>query len=605
MLLCGLLPAESVPSADADDLGQLSAARAGAPRPRDLIQLFREYRGLTDVPLLTHSEGIDARVGRIETFWMGDQGTPRHFQVQAELRLITRHAYWYVQQGMSISDSALGRASESFERVIYPNVRRLVGSESFPGFDNDPRITILNGNVPGVAGYVSSLDSYPRTVSPFSNEREIVYLNTRSVEPGSVSYLSVLAHEFAHMVHGAVSSSEATWLKEGTADAVATRVLPERAPTYGAFFARPDLQVTAWGEGPAGAQYYESAALFVRYFLDRFGDEALYPFLRRPGFGMQGIDAFLAGLGQPDGFEGLFRDWVGANLIGTGVTAEFPLYRSSLNGSPRTQRLNASGRISETVTQFGADYYELGPGVGGLRFSGAPAVRPLAASPYSGSAVWYGGREDAVVASMTRRFDLSGLSRAELGYWTWYDIETDYDYGYVSISNDDGRTWTMLTGPGMSSNPESGNNLGRGYTGRSGGSERPAWVQASHDLTRFVGSQVLLRFSYVTDDAVTREGIAIDDIEVAALGVFDGAEEDTGVWELEGWTRSPAVFNQRWSVQVLVFSGGQVEREIVVIDSHGNGAWNTGARQFDRAVAVISGVTPNTLQAASYSLEAF
>ena len=205
---------------------------------------------------------------------------------------------------------------------------------------------------------------------------------------------------------------------------------------------------------------------------------------------------------------------------------------------------------------------------------------------------------------MTHRFDLTGVITAQLRYWTWYDLETDYDYCYVAVSRDDGMTWTLLQGAGMSSNPASGNNLGVGYTGRSGGADQPAWVQASLDLTPFTGAPLLLRFSYVTDDAVTRDGIALDDIEVLPLGFRDGAEENTDGWTLEGWARTPAAVGQRWSVQMVRFSGGQVERDIVPVDAEGNGAWLAEGRHFDRAVAIISGVTPDTTQAAKYTLEA-
>lgn len=575
-----------------------------SPRPRDLNQLAREYRGLSEIPLLARVDEADLHPGRVDTFWIGEQGSPGHFQIQAELRLVTRHAYWYVQPGTSMTDSALARASESFERVIYPSVRRLVGSESFPGLDNDPRITIVNGNVPGVAGYVSSTDTYSIAVSPYSNEREIVYLNTRSMEPGSSSYLGVLAHEFTHVVHEGVNPSEATWLKEGTADAVASRILPQRGVSYAAFFAHPDLQVTAWGEGPAGAEYYESAALFMRYFLDRFGEDALNRFLRRSGLGILGLDAFLASLGETVGFEGLFRDWTAATATGVGVSADFPLFGASLNGSPRAQRLSVSGRVNETVAQFGADYYEVGPGVGEVRFAGATTVASLPTDPHTGSAVWYGGREDAAVAVLTREVDLTDLERAELRYWTWFDLEPDYDFAYVSISRDGGRSWSLLQAPGMSSNNASGNNLGQGYTGRSGGADRPGWVRATLDLTPYVGGRVLIRFTYVTDDAVTRDGIAVDDIELAPLGIIEGAEQDSADWTAEGWMRLPKSVTQRWSVQVLMFDGGRVEREIVPIDGSGRGTWAANGRRFDRAMAIVSGVTPNTLQAGAYTLEA-
>src|SRR5207247_9917574 len=105
----------------------------------------------------------------------------------------------------------------------------------------------------------------------------------------------------------------------------------------GAFFARPDLQLTAWKEGPAGAENYESAALFVRYFVDRFGQEELYPLLARSGVSGPSLDRFFQERGGSNGFAGAFRAWLAANSVGSSATADFPLYRLNFNGAPRTQ----------------------------------------------------------------------------------------------------------------------------------------------------------------------------------------------------------------------------------------------------------------------------
>ncbi len=595
-----------------------TSGQAPGPRARELDQLVREFRGVSiPVPLVQPSPP-DLRVGRVDTFWVGQQGSSGHFQVQAEIRRVSRHAYWYVQQGTTMSESALQRASDSFENVIYPGVRRLVGAEPFPGIDNDPRITILNGNVPGVAGYVSSLDSYSSAVSPYSNQREMVYLNTRSLEPGTSTYLGVLAHEFTHVVHGWVSATETTWIKEGTADSVAARVLPDRGVTYSAFLARPDLQLTSWAEGPAGAAYYESAGLFMRYFMDRFGEGALRPFLSRPGFGVASIDAFLSMVGEPSRFEDLFGDWLAANVAGSRVSADFFTYPSPLTGAPLTQKLQRGGHIADTVSQFGADYYELGAGVGGVRFFGAPTVTALPTRPHLGERVWFGGREDSSVADMIRRVDLRGSESAELRFWAWYDLEPDYDFAYVSISSDEGAHWTLLVAPDMSESNSSGNSLGMGYTGKSGGGPVASWVPVTLDLRPYGGQVVLIRFSYVTDDAVTRDGVALDDIEVTSVfppdgaeadgaeadgAEADGAEDESGEWMLTGWSQLAGILPQRWSLQVLLFKGNQVTREVIPVDGRGSATWSGAGKSFDRAIVVVAGVTANTLQPASYVLD--
>src|SRR5205823_5244688 len=141
-------------------------------------------------------------------------------------------------------------AAEVFDRRIYPGARRLVGSEAFPGIDNDPRLTIFNGAVPSVAGYVSLVDTYPVSIQPFSNQRDAIYLNIRVDAIGSAEYLATLTHEFTHLIHGNMSPSEDTWVREGLGTLLPSLVLPQRRLSSAAFSATPDLQLTSWaGDG--------------------------------------------------------------------------------------------------------------------------------------------------------------------------------------------------------------------------------------------------------------------------------------------------------------------------------------------------------------------
>ena len=50
------------------------------------------------------------------------------------------------------------------------------------------------------------------------------------------------------------------------------------------------------------------------------------------------------------------------------------------------------------------------------------------------------------------------------------------------------------------------------------------------DLTPYAGSEVLVRFEYVTDDAVNGRGLCLDDFAIDEIGWADDAESDGG-WE--------------------------------------------------------------------------
>jgi immune inhibitor A len=580
-----------------------SAIRSASPRIRDLSELAVLYSRLEEPARIVNSDPPDYQPGRVDTFWIARQRPADHFQSAAVLRHAGRHAYWYVEQGFDVAEDAVQRASDAFDDRIYPRVRQLVGTEPFPGIDNDSRVTIFSGNVPDVAGYVTSSDNYPRSVHAYSNERDMVYLNLRAVEMGSAEYLATLSHEFTHLVHWNTHPNEDTWIKEGLGDLAITLVFPERRLASGGFAALPDLQLTSWSDGLPESEplspHYQEASWFLRYFLDRYGETALYPLLAEPTHGPASIDAFLGG---SSGFADLFSDWIVANVVGESAGPTVKPYASAHPDTPRIQRVDSPQAIAASVAQFGADYYELPVAAGtNLQFSGETNVPVVGTPPFDGEAMWYAGRADSSVSSMTRRFDLSGVSGATLTYDLWFDIEQDYDLAYVSASRD-GARWSLLETPNMTRPNPTGNNLGVGYTGRSGGTAAPTWIAESIDLTPFAGGPLWLRFSYITDDAVLHEGVVLDDVRIDALGYADGAESATSDWDLEGWTRVGAILPQTWSLQVIEWHQGVADARPVPLDSVGHATWSPAGSP-ERAVLAVAGTAPVTLQRAQYNLD--
>ena len=59
-----------------------------------------------------------------------------------------------------------------------------------------------------------------------------------------------------------------------------------------------------------------------------------------------------------------------------------------------------------------------------------------------------GNYADNATVTMTLKnsVKLSGFRNLHLRFWTKYDIESDWDYGQVKISTDDGVTWLPLEG---------------------------------------------------------------------------------------------------------------------------------------------------------------
>jgi hypothetical protein len=574
------------------------------PQPADLLVLATQFRGDSVRPAVVNELAPQYAPGRVDRFWIGHAQEQDPHQIDADLRLVTRHAYWYIQRGLSVPDGALQEAAREFEAKTYPGVRRLIGSESFPGLDNDPRITILHGDISGVAGYVTSSDSYPRSVNPFSNERELVYLNLNAIAPGTAQYRYTLAHEFTHLVHGGWSIAEDTWVKEGLAELTAALVLggsDDRVVSVG----QADLPLTSWADADDrdqdAAAHYRVSELFLRYLAERFGVGALALLANRAVSGVAGWDAVLAEGGISDGFVGFFGQWAIANAVGSRrAPSVWPYHQISVDvGSVRP--LRRGDVVSETVAQFGTDYFELADARSASIRIEADRTVPVLGADGVAPGTWVAARADGSVSHLTCALDLAIGPSPFLTYRLWYDIERDYDFAYVSVSPDGGQRWTLLRTPAMTTSNRLGMNLGAGYTGKSGASSRSRWVDEAIDLGEYAGRTVLVRFSYVTDDALVREGIAVDQVRAIASGA-SASEASCRDWSTHGWARVGSTFAQNWLVQVIEFSGEGARVRQLPMDGDGRSSWSGNGSQTERAIVAISAVTPGTLQRPTYRL---
>jgi immune inhibitor A len=153
-------------------------------------------------------------------------------------------------------------------------------------------------------------------------------------------------------------------------------------------------------------------------------------------------------------------------------------------------------------------------------------------APAAGEKQYFSGNADDLDNTMTRSFDLTGASAAELSMKARYAIEEGFDYLYIEASTD-GTTWTALDGT------VAGEAIGDDGAGRTAldGSSGGEWVDLVVPLTAYAGQNVQVRLHYVTDGGVAEGGFFADEITVTADGsaVFtDGAETDAG-WALDGF----------------------------------------------------------------------
>jgi immune inhibitor A len=463
------------------------------------------------------------------------------------------------------------------------------------------------GNVPGVGGYFSGPDEYPVEVRPDSNEHEMFYINLDNATAGNGYFDGVLAHEHQHMIHWAMDRDEDTWVNEGLSE-LAGQVNGYDVGSTDALFARlPDTQLTDWPELEDSGPHYGAAYLFVSYFLEQYGDDAIPQLVAEPANSIAGFDAVLSRL-DPDGrrFDDLFADWVIANYLDDPALAHGRYGYNELDvEEPSDAARYAAYPVEDrgTVHQYAADYILLdGRGDLQIEFDGNTVVSLAGNEVHSGQVQWWSHRSDEADSTLTRAFDLTGLEQATLQAWMWYDLETDFDYAYVELSADGGETWQILANDDTTASNPNGNSYGPALTGLSGGGEQAQWVQETFDLTPYAGRPVLVRFEVITDESVNQPGLCLDDITIPELGYHDDVEGGAGGWQAEGWLRVTDQIPQTFVVQLITI-GDQVRVERMTLNEqmHGTLAVHGLGQEVDQAVLVVSAMAPATTEMAVYS----
>jgi immune inhibitor A len=283
--------------------------------------------------------------------------------------------------------------------------------------------------------------------------------------------------------------------------------------------------------------------------------------------------------------------------------AEYRLGDGSLDTAAATSVTTLPFDVTSTVNQYAGDYYSLeGEGSVSITFSGAQRVPLLDVAAASGHAYWYAQRANFSQPSLVRSVDLRETSGATLAYDVYHDIEAGYDFAYVSVSTNGGRTWQGLAGEQMQGlepqDDPSGKALApRFYTGKSDG-----WVAERIDLSAYAGQEILLRFSYVTDPILTYGGLALDNISIPEIGFYDDAEGDAGGWQAGGFSRVTATLPQEWHLQLVTFPAGMPELQRIPVTEGSAAAVVNLDESVGSPILVVSASAPLTLQPAHYRL---
>jgi hypothetical protein len=617
-------------------VAQYNAARVlQTPRPiRNLYSLTQRLvtRSAAPIPCITRTTPRNEQVGHVQTFWVTNFTQTGYHQIQATLVYETPHLYMYLASGSQASLDAIKTAANTFESHTFDTDRRYYGRQWAPGPDDDQHITVLHvARLCECGGYFSSEDEYPRAVFRYSNERQMIYANlSGGAVPGEPYYDATLAHEFQHMIHWYTHPGDPSWTNEGMS------VLAQHVNGYTSgnvertFFALPDTMLGGWTDNQAAdVAHYGAGYLFMDYFAEHYGGyPVLQELLRDPEQVPLNFNHVLAAHGYKERFDDVFANFVIANLLNSGGVGNGLYVYPSIQGQRAQVQHSANSYPfgdGGTVHQYATEYYDFQPAPAAgsraltLDFKGNPYVGTVGNTPYNGaSAEWWGNSGNYSDTTLTRAFDLGALGSGggkpvALTFAAWYSLETDFDYAYVEVSTDGGKTWqTVKTSMSSATNPN-GANYGNGITGISGGTEdlecgpAPQWVPVTADLSAYAGKQIQLRFETISDDAVHCPGLALDDIRIPTLGFTDDVSADNG-WQAQGFIRSNNVLPQSYILQAVVYPASGAPNVVrIPVDAASGTAHDVIAGlggQVAHVTLAVSATAPATIVPASYHLSA-
>ena len=541
-----LPPQNATADGPADDA--MKASDFPVPPERDLRLLAQQMRWNGAEPPASAPASEDLRVGEIRDFWTLDYPSMAMVNNRFRLAAISDSAYWWVGEDADVENGALSRTIDEAEEQVFPRVEAVFGDGNEPN-----RLHIISGKIPGVGGYVSGSDQYAASVSPYSNEVAAIYINSRAAAPGETGFVRILAHELQHAIHQEADASEATWLNEGLSELAVT----EAGYSPGSIFhylRRPDASLVNWPDhlGANVGLNYGASALFAHYLREKYAPNGgLQDLLAIEADGIAAVDEFLSARNAvaPNGgaaeFRAVFADWMVANRLDL-ESGPYGYDGLEVEASiTRRQKADGEGPM-ESLAQYGIDYVEIQDAdeSGVVHFEGS-AMTPLLATDVEGEC-WWSNRGDSISATLTRRLTIPTTapdgSHPTLAYRYWHDIEEEWDYLYVSVSTDGGKSWDVLEATGTTDSNPVGNSYGYGYTGDSKG-----WQDGKASLAAYAGRDALVRFHYVTDDAINGPGFCVQGMRLSG----DDLDSDVVGWEPEGFVLVNNRIQQDWIVWVL------------------------------------------------------
>lgn len=384
-------------------------------------------------------------------------------------------------------------------------------------------------------------------------DRNIITIDTNNWEERlENTFFATTIHELQHLIHADNDGAEETWINEGMS------TFSEFLGGYGHgegsinfYLDHPENSLVNWDEhrvtetGPETIADYGQVYLFTLYMNDKFGKEFIRDLATSTDTGITGVNNTLKAHGYDLTFTDVYQNFITALALDSDKPGNGLYNFDSINlrdlpvdseGTKRGFTVDYEKAVTyekEGVPAWGGDFKALDfedkirnitfDGVDFLSVPWESVVDPKG----SDNKVLWGNKGDELDNALIFEADLTGIDTATLNFDNFIDIEEQWDFGVVSVSTDNGQTWTNLANENTRSDiveegyPAIKENL-PGFTGH-----YEDWQRETFDLSAFAGQNVHIAFRYMTDWGYNDTGWFIDNIEIPEIGYTnDGSSAD-------------------------------------------------------------------------------
>jgi hypothetical protein len=373
---------------------------------------------------------VHARAAVIEQFWVPGAQSDQYERIPAVLlHDCTRGRIWVdLRDTAHISHQAMAAIARALDvatpagsrdpsRGIIENVQAVFGPspERFKhGGKDDFLLTDLRNRAEGVTmlGTFMSKDQRSAAEQPYSNERNILYIDSREGMEDLPALLATTAHEYQHLIHFGMNPGAEQLFNEGCSE-LASQLVGYSAAN-GDYLANTNVPLMRWGgHHSAGldADYQRGMSLMV-YLHEQFGDRFIREFVASTSSGVERIGQAVDRAGMSTArysWRTVLRDFALANYLqtdGTGARG----YR---------QRLDPARSVHEASLVVGTPYgvssmpeVQLEPFGSSFHLYDRPGALRVRIEPTMGyqavAILYYGGRPRIVELTPGREERIGG-----------------------------------------------------------------------------------------------------------------------------------------------------------------------------------------------------